>query len=383
MQNHVFRSFVIASASAWFVFGGRLCFSQFEQLRVEGELSSYRDGELLSVVRHVEYVSGRDLFMRNVGNGWSDWKGSTITTPVCSESYSHTVEQEKFFLHVQWSPPQLLGRFERFSGLDGVDAFYPDNYQELLSPGSQARKPFDTPDFFLSILATDSVGTRRDESLARFLCPGAKWFDDFEFRRQTAIDSSLKDSTFSVNGSTVTISREAVESDDNPVGEEWRVKSVTRSFNGNALLRGKALSTYDVTSLTWSWSFEWQGADLAEIRYVDISKKNADVVSNYESVLKVALFESGDRGEVQKPQRTIVPPDGTPIAIEGERQISAQWRAGEIVRVYDSGVVERLGGASFDAQARWKWTHWAACILVLVAISFGGFKWVSKGGQRG
>ena len=291
---------------------------QFEAVRLEGMQSKFIDGRLSEESTRVEVWAEGDFFVFLSGSGYNEWDGDLKTVPISHQYFAHYYEGQSGVLRTYRVLPQFLGK----------------HVLVVTVPIDEVKKHFDydenDPNQYASNFGVDAVGEIQSDILSRFLCSPDGWFSDVDLPAELDEDSgSLTDRGFEVElaGEKVTANFSSATDE----GMTRQIETLTRLYTKGDEIYGTLIPADWVESARSTWTFVWDEAVLRSIAFQEeIVSPSGDVRLN-ESELIVDVFEAGSAGEIAKPLRNIVPPDGSHINLLEHPAVHAEWRDGEIV----------------------------------------------------
>jgi hypothetical protein len=149
---------------------------------------------------------------------------------------------------------------------------------------------------------------------------------------------------------------------------DYRPIRIEQSLGPGDLYSGKVLPTDDVQSRKVIYTAEWNHDEMIRLFWETQVTYSSGEVLGRRGEFTVEDFHFGP-GTARLELVSIIP-SGTQVTMMGAPQIRAEWRDGEIVRVYASGEIASLKSLKMASSGS-AWLVWSTMIVVgLGVISF-------------
>lgn len=100
-------------------------------------------------------------------------------------------------------------------------------------------------------------------------------------------------------------------------------------------------------------TFSWDEGNLETIESIAEFTDSTGEAMSYRTNWTIQKQFAGERLPATWKKFSTRIPNGAPVVLMETQQIEAEWRDGDIVRIYDSGVVKKLGSVSMAKQTSW------------------------------
>jgi hypothetical protein len=152
---------------------------------------------------------------------------------------------------------------------------------------------------------------------------------------------------------------------DLDVDAGYRPIRLERFYKAGDIFRGNRLPTDDVQEFREISAAVWERDRLISLTDETQRKQPTGELSGFRVELAVESAKFGE-GVAQMGLQSKIP-DGTPVHLKGSPQIQLEWRDGEIIRVYDSGMVESLRKIEMQSEGS-SWVFWVGSLVVALGV---------------